>query len=73
MGGLLVRRLGASVAIALDEDEATGVLLVGEEIWLIDSGVASSQEFILDYVKKIGRKPEEISLLNARGVIRSAV
>jgi len=38
-------------------------LLVGEEIWLIDSGVASSQEFILDYVKKIGRKPEEISLL----------
>ena len=38
-------------------------LLVGEETWLIDSGMASSQEFILDYVKKIGRKPEEISLL----------
>lgn len=38
-------------------------LIVGQEIWLIDSGVASSQDFILDYLKKIGRKPEEISLL----------
>ncbi|RQW78421.1 MAG: MBL fold metallo-hydrolase, partial [Methanothrix sp.] len=38
-------------------------LIVGQEIWLIDSGVASSEEFILDYLKKIGKKPEEISLL----------
>jgi hydroxyacylglutathione hydrolase len=38
-------------------------LIVGQEIWLIDSGVASSEEFIIDYLKKIGRKPEEISLI----------
>jgi len=38
-------------------------LIFGESICLIDSGVASSEEIIRNYLEKIGRKPEEISLL----------
>ena len=38
-------------------------LILGEKIYLIDSGVASSEKIILDYLKKIGRSPEEISTL----------
>ncbi len=38
-------------------------LILGKKIYLIDSGVASSENIILDYLKKIGRSPEEISTL----------
>ena len=38
-------------------------LIYGEKICLIDSGVASSEQFIFDYIRKTGRQPEEISLL----------
>jgi len=38
-------------------------LIYGEKISLIDSGVASSERAIFDYLKKTGRSPEEISLL----------
>lgn len=38
-------------------------LVYGDEICLIDSGVASSERVIFDYIKKSGREPGEISLL----------
>jgi glyoxylase-like metal-dependent hydrolase (beta-lactamase superfamily II) len=38
-------------------------LIYGEKICLIDSGVASSEQFIFDYIRKTGRLPEDISLL----------
>ena len=38
-------------------------LVYGDELCLIDSGVASSERVIFDYIKKSGRKPGEISLL----------
>jgi hydroxyacylglutathione hydrolase len=38
-------------------------LIYGEQICLIDSGVASSERIIFDYMKKTGRSPEDISLL----------
>ncbi len=38
-------------------------LIYGERICLIDSGVVSSEKIIFDYLKKTGRKPEDISLL----------
>lgn len=38
-------------------------LLYGDQICLIDSGVASSDQVIFDYIRKTGRRPEEISLL----------
>jgi hydroxyacylglutathione hydrolase len=38
-------------------------LIYGEKICLIDSGVASSEHIIFDYLKETGRSPEEISLL----------
>jgi hydroxyacylglutathione hydrolase len=38
-------------------------LIYGEKICLIDSGVASSEDVIFDYIRKTGRQPEEISLL----------
>lgn len=38
-------------------------LIYGKRICLIDSGVASSQRIILDYLAKTGRQPEEISLI----------
>jgi len=36
-------------------------LIYNKEIYLIDSGVASSELEIFDYIKKTGRAPEEIS------------
>jgi hydroxyacylglutathione hydrolase len=38
-------------------------LVYGDEVCLIDSGVASSQKIIFDYMMKTARHPEEISLL----------
>ena len=38
-------------------------LIYGQRIFLIDSGVASSEKIILDYLKSTGRRPEEISQL----------
>ena len=38
-------------------------LIYGENISLIDSGVASSEQVIFDYIRKTGRQPEEISQL----------
>jgi glyoxylase-like metal-dependent hydrolase (beta-lactamase superfamily II) len=38
-------------------------LIYGEEICLIDSGVAGSEKIILDYLKRTGKSPEEISRL----------
>ena len=38
-------------------------LIYGENISIIDSGVASSEQFIFDYIRNTGRQPEEISLL----------
>jgi glyoxylase-like metal-dependent hydrolase (beta-lactamase superfamily II) len=36
-------------------------LIYGKRIFLVDSGVASSEKIILDYLKSTGRHPEEIS------------
>jgi len=38
-------------------------LIYGKRICLIDSGVASSEKIILDYLQDTGRRPEEISQL----------
>jgi len=38
-------------------------LIYGSEICLIDSGIASSEEAIFDYIKKTGRKVNDISLI----------
>jgi glyoxylase-like metal-dependent hydrolase (beta-lactamase superfamily II) len=38
-------------------------LIYGDEICLIDSGVASSDSVIFDYIRKSDRNPEEISLM----------
>jgi hydroxyacylglutathione hydrolase len=38
-------------------------LIYGEDICLIDSGVSGSEKTILDYLKRTGRSPEEISKL----------
>jgi hydroxyacylglutathione hydrolase len=38
-------------------------LILGTEICLIDSGVRNASGIIFDYLYKLGRKPEEISLL----------
>jgi hydroxyacylglutathione hydrolase len=38
-------------------------LIYGQKIYLIDSGVASSEKVILNYLKATGRSPEEISTL----------
>ncbi len=38
-------------------------LIYGDRICLIDSGVASAEGVIFDYVKNTGRSPEDISLL----------
>ena len=38
-------------------------LICGQKIYLIDSGVASSEKIILNYLKATGRSPEEISTL----------
>lgn len=36
-------------------------LIYGEEITLIDSGVASSEDHHFDHLRETGRSPEEIS------------
>ncbi len=38
-------------------------MIYGEQICLIDSGVASSEKMIIDYLKETGRSPDDISLL----------
>lgn len=38
-------------------------IIEGEEICLVDSGVASSERIIIDYLREINRTPEEISSL----------
>lgn len=38
-------------------------LIYGKEICLIDSGVASSESVILDYISRTGRNPDEISMI----------
>ncbi|MGA9098684.1 MAG: MBL fold metallo-hydrolase [Methanotrichaceae archaeon] len=38
-------------------------LIYGKKICLIDSGVASGEKVIFDYLRRTGRSPEEISLL----------
>lgn len=38
-------------------------LILGERICLIDSGVAGKEKAIFDYLREMGRRPEEISLL----------
>lgn len=38
-------------------------LIYGEQICLIDSGVASCEQIIFDYLKETGRSPKDISLL----------
>ena len=38
-------------------------LVLGKEICLIDSGVKNAQRILFDYLKDLGRKPEEISLM----------
>jgi len=38
-------------------------IIYGKKICLIDSGVASGDKVIFDYLRKTGRSPEEISLL----------
>ena len=37
-------------------------LIHGKEVCLIDTGVASSERLIFDYLRKTGRKPAEISM-----------
>ncbi|MDR3585004.1 MAG: MBL fold metallo-hydrolase [Desulfosporosinus sp.] len=39
------------------------VIIHGSQICLIDTGVASSQQLIFDYIRQIGRKPEEIATI----------
>lgn len=38
-------------------------LICGEKVFLVDSGVSSSEKIILDYLEKIGHRASEISLL----------
>lgn len=38
-------------------------LIYGEEICLIDSGVAGSEKYIVEYLKRTGRSPHDISVL----------
>ena len=38
-------------------------IVYGSTICLIDTGVASSQQLIFDYIRRTGRKPEEISTI----------
>ncbi|HTX43304.1 MAG TPA: MBL fold metallo-hydrolase [Methanocella sp.] len=37
-------------------------LIYGERIYLVDTGVASSADMAFNYIRKTGRRPEEISL-----------
>jgi hydroxyacylglutathione hydrolase len=38
-------------------------LLLGEKVTLVDAGVSSSPALVLDYLKKAGRRPQDIALL----------
>jgi metal-dependent hydrolase (beta-lactamase superfamily II) len=38
-------------------------LIYGKKIYLIDTGVATSEKIIFDYIRKTGRNPEDISLI----------
>ncbi len=38
-------------------------IITGDEITIIDSGVSGSEKLVFDYIKSIGRKPEEITTL----------
>ncbi len=38
-------------------------LIFGKQICLIDCGVSASEAMFFDYVKKMGRDPQEISML----------
>jgi glyoxylase-like metal-dependent hydrolase (beta-lactamase superfamily II) len=38
-------------------------LIYGKKIYLIDTGVATSEKMIFDYIRKTGRNPEDISLI----------
>jgi len=38
-------------------------LIYGKKICLIDTGVASSEQVIFDYIRKTGRNPDDISLI----------
>lgn len=38
-------------------------LIYGKKIYLIDSGVASSEQIIFDYIRQMGRNPDEIALI----------
>ena len=38
-------------------------LIYGKKIYLIDSGVASSEKTIFEYIKKTGRNPDDISMI----------
>jgi glyoxylase-like metal-dependent hydrolase (beta-lactamase superfamily II) len=38
-------------------------LIIGKKICLVDSGVASAENVIFEYIEKAGRKPEEIDIL----------
>ncbi len=38
-------------------------LIYGKQICLVDSGIASAKEMILNYIQKTGRDPKEINLL----------
>jgi hydroxyacylglutathione hydrolase len=37
-------------------------LIYGKQVYLIDTGVASSVDVVFDYIRKAGRTPEEISM-----------
>lgn len=55
-------RLTAAPGLSIDRFVYV-YLIYGTEICLIDSGVASSEEVIFDYVRKTGRKISDISLI----------
>ena len=38
-------------------------LVYGKRIYLIDTGVARSEQVIFDYIRKTGRKPDDISMV----------
>ena len=55
-------RLQVSEGVTLDRF-VYAYLIYGKKICLVDCGVASSDGIIFDYLRKTGRRPEEISLL----------
>jgi len=55
-------KINISPEVSLDRFVYT-FLIYGKEITLIDSGVASAEPVIFDYVRKTGRNPEEITKL----------